>query len=1102
MFFGKKSTVWWLSLIGVFFASLAMTTVPPASAKAASLTDPLTTNQVFPVMATQDLPTNRPMLRLAAATATSDTAITGTFGSSPWSLDGGVLTIGAGDFASRSPETSPWATYKDQITTIDITGPVSFNTTSNGLFAGLPNLTAIHGLDKVDTSETTSIKGLFQDDSQLTDLTGIEHWQTSKIKSIDRAFFAIPLIGILDLSHWDVSSLTTTGMAFGRTGALENGQRLFQRLDLSGWNFKASSVNLATFGYQLQALVVDTSGWENTNHITSMESMFTFSALNELDMRTFDMSGLVKGGSQKMFQVAFALKQLKLGPYANLSGTGLGGPTASSKYTGYWQNIGTGTPTTPNGDQVLTNSELVAKYDGTGSAPTDTFVWQLKDAQPVTVQYRDAADPEKVVKPDTQITGIIEDPFTVTPPEIANYSYQGVKDDVALTGAISGEAQTITLLYAKYGQVTIKSQTTDGKSLGEPKVISGAVDSAYTIEPPTIDDYTYESASASLTGTYTTSPQTITLTYKAKPQAGVVKVNYQDEAGKELAEPKTLTGTVGTTYTIEQPTISGYTYLSGDLTGTFTTNAQNVTLTYRKIPTEGQVTVNYLDAEGHVLAAPQTMTGPLGTDYRIEPKTIDGYTYQSGNLTGTYTTTNHTVNLIYQKKVAQGTVTVTYEDETGHQLADATTVTGPVGQAYTLTKKSIAGYTFQTGPLTGTFTASAQTVVHKYRKDAAAQGSVTVNYQDEHGKTLAPSDKLAGPIDSPYTVSQKVIADYTYHHATGALTGKFSQTSQNVTLVYQPTKVAQGQVTVKYQTTDGQTLGTDTLLTGDIETDYTIEPLKFAGYTYAQADHALTGKFDAKPLTIKLTYKPDSPQLGQVIVNYLDLAGQAIASPTTLTGQLTTGYTTKAKSINGYTYAKTVGNPTGTFTSQPQAVSYFYQKQTAAKDQRELTGQAYTMTVNGSAPTASDFKAHAKDRNGQSIPAQVDLGQANLKKVGTYTVTLKTSDGQTLAVNLFVIAAAETETEQPQEESAGDTINSNSRPESVSPTTTKPKTKPQTNPITGHLSATTVGPSTKTNPTRTNTKLPATGEKALGWGALIGVLSLISLGLTKLIKRL
>ncbi|WP_157049176.1 leucine-rich repeat protein, partial [Companilactobacillus nantensis] len=67
-----------------------------------------------------------------------------------------------------------------------------------------------------------------------------------------------------------------------------------------------------------------------------------------------------------------------------------------------------------------------------------------------------------------------------------------------------------------------------------------------------------------------------------------------------------------------------------------------------------------------------------------------------------------------------------------------------------------------------------------------------------------------------------------------------------------------------------------------------------------------------------------------------------------------------------------------------------------------IVGEDFTMNIGAPMPTADDFKASATDVDGNALEVSVDLGNADLNTVGTYDVTLKSSDGQTKTVSLIV----------------------------------------------------------------------------------------------------
>jgi len=63
-----------------------------------------------------------------------------------------------------------------------------------------------------------------------------------------------------------------------------------------------------------------------------------------------------------------------------------------------------------------------------------------------------------------------------------------------------------------------------------------------------------------------------------------------------------------------------------------------------------------------------------------------------------------------------------------------------------------------------------------------------------------------------------------------------------------------------------------------------------------------------------------------VTVHYVDTAGNALADPQTLTGDLGTTYESSARKITNYALKTTLANATGKFTSTAQTVTYVYQK--------------------------------------------------------------------------------------------------------------------------------------------------------------------------------
>ncbi|ECZ7679907.1 LPXTG cell wall anchor domain-containing protein [Listeria monocytogenes] len=110
---------------------------------------------------------------------------------------------------------------------------------------------------------------------------------------------------------------------------------------------------------------------------------------------------------------------------------------------------------------------------------------------------------------------------------------------------------------------------------------------------------------------------------------------------------------------------------------------------------------------------------------------------------------------------------------------------------------------------------------------------------------------------------------------------------------------------------------------------------------------------------------------GDVIVQYKDTTGAVLADSTTLSGNVGENYTTTAKTIDGYSLTTTPANANGTFSTNPQTVTYTYTKD----------------------PIAQPVTVNYIDTDGKTI-APTETLSGNIGE--NYTTTAKTIQGYTL----------------------------------------------------------------------------------------------------------
>ncbi|MDT0089918.1 MucBP domain-containing protein [Listeria marthii] len=180
--------------------------------------------------------------------------------------------------------------------------------------------------------------------------------------------------------------------------------------------------------------------------------------------------------------------------------------------------------------------------------------------------------------------------------------------------------------------------------------------------------------------------------------------------------------------------------------------------------------------------------------------------------------------------------------------------------------ESIAGYTY-----VGYIHASKNNTPPVVEK-----GTVTVNYQDEQGNSLATSETLEGYIGQPYQTTTKNIEGYQLKEVNGNTTGTFTEKAQVVTYVYQKVPVAP--VTVKYLDQDGKQIHDSQTINGNIGEPYDVSTNKFKlqidGYTLdtTKLPNNANGTFTNQTTEVTYIYTKEAQDV-KITIKFIDRNG-------------------------------------------------------------------------------------------------------------------------------------------------------------------------------------------------------------------------------------
>ncbi|MEX1469146.1 immunoglobulin-like domain-containing protein [Enterococcus hirae] len=191
---------------------------------------------------------------------------TDTWGTSPYMFDEdtGTLTIGAGELSSYKE--SPWSENKKvdatAIKKIVLSGKVVAPENSFLLFSGNTsadkptNVTEIEGLSQLDTSNVTDMSKMFKGMSSITSLD-VSGFDTSKVTNMQHMFSGMSSVTSLDVSGFDTSNVTDMANMF-------RGMSSVTSLDVSGFDtskvtdmsdmFLKAPLNKLTLGDHFKAI--------------------------------------------------------------------------------------------------------------------------------------------------------------------------------------------------------------------------------------------------------------------------------------------------------------------------------------------------------------------------------------------------------------------------------------------------------------------------------------------------------------------------------------------------------------------------------------------------------------------------------------------------------------------------------------------------------------------------------------------------------------------------------------------------------------------------------------------------------------------------------
>lgn len=354
------------------------------------------------------------------------------------------------------------------------------------------------------------------------------------------------------------------------------------------------------------------------------------------------------------------------------------------------------------------------------------FIYELEDTN-VTVKYLEKGT-NKVLAPETKGTGKVTDSYTATAKVIENYK---LASNETQTITLAKEGNVITFYYVLEDGADVKVhhyKIIDGQEtteqLFEDEILSGKIGEKYSTSAKSegLGFYKYIKTVGAPSGTYNKESKTIIFYYELKDTNVIIK--YVDENNNDLVPEEKGTGKINSKYTANAKT---------------------------------------------------EQDDSIFKKYNLESEPV-----QSIILSGT----NENI-IVFKYSLKKTTIKVHYyEIDTNNKLSEDIELSGKVGEEYTTLSKEIDNWELVAIPenAKGILDLENEDVIYYYQK---VNGKLTINYIDDNGNTLLPSEEFIKQTGTDYQTEAKTIENYELSKVIGNEKGIYTKEDSVVTYVYE-----------------------------------------------------------------------------------------------------------------------------------------------------------------------------------------------------------------------------------------------------------------------------------------------------------------------------
>ena len=407
------------------------------------------------------------------------------------------------------------------------------------------------------------------------------------------------------------------------------------------------------------------------------------------------------------------------------------------------------------------------------------------------VKYQDRAGNEIHSEKNSTGTYYVWDDVTETAINVDNYKLLSTESaSKTITLKENAKENVIIFIYElEDTNVTVKYlEKGTNKVLAPETKGTGKVTDSYTATAKVIGNYKLVS---NQTQTIKLAKEGNVITFYYELEDTNVTVKYLEKGTNKVLAPETKgTGKVTDSYTATAKVIENYKLVSNQTQTIKLAKEGNVITFYYELK-DTNVIIKYVDENNNNLVPEEKGTGKINSKYTANAKTeqddsifkkynLESEPVQSIILSGT----NENI-IVFRYSLKKATIKVHYyEIDTNNKLSEDIELSGKVGEEYTTLLKEIDNWELVDIPenAKGILDLENEDVIYYYQK---VNGKLTINYIDDNGNTLLPSEEFIKQTGTDYQTEAKTIENYELSKVIGNEKGIYTKEDSVVTYVYE-----------------------------------------------------------------------------------------------------------------------------------------------------------------------------------------------------------------------------------------------------------------------------------------------------------------------------